>query len=464
MCSNSLFRAWLVALAVVSLIASGTTNGSAAGGSSSATVLPSQWVTTNSTQKVALGDGVKVVLSTDTKLLRLPTIPTPVRGKDISPRAYVFELVRGRVDVDIDMAKPPYHTVMVRGPRRIAAYLKGGRSTIIASDQGVAVAALTGAEISGGIGDKWRPVRVGTALVVGRDHPAGETRTLLARPALTVTNGLNLSLGNPNATVLSWSAIPDARSYRLTLASDSDDVHSAPETFELMQTSFAIPGLKPGHYTAVVCAADAWQLTSPESNTVSVRVVGVELPEGAYLRNGIPQLGVMQAVRLSHTDGLEIAYGTGTIFGPAPYSVHLSSSRALSMRLREVGKTEEVALRLEPRSVASSIVFVPSRAQWPGKPINVSVNISGPEGSPLPDSINVNLSTSINSEAIDVQWDRVGNTWTARIEQPPMAGPWVLRVTASDQSGQMLARNFIEIASPSKSSKSSSANSYYSRR
>jgi hypothetical protein len=413
---------------------------------------------------VAVGDGVKLLLSADTKLLRLPTIPTPVRGNNIAPRAYVFELVQGRVDVDIDTTKPPYHTVMVRGPRRVAAYLKGGRGTIIASDQGVAVAAVTGNEISGGIGDKWRPVHVGTALVIARDRPAGETRALLAQPRLTVEHGLNLTLGNPTPTVLSWSRVPDAQTYKLTLTGESAGAQNAPETFDLTATSFALPPRKPGHYTAVVSAVDPWQLTSPESNPVTVRVVGVELPDGAYLRNGVPQLGVMQAVRLSHTDGLEMAYGSGTVFGPAPDSVHLSAGRALSMRLREVGTKEEVTLRLEPRSVASRIEFVPSRAQWPGKPINVSVNIAGPDGSSLPDSINVNLNTSINSEAIDVQWDREGNTWTARIEQPPMAGPWVLRVTASDQSGQLLARNFIEIALPMKPTKASTATSYYSRR
>jgi hypothetical protein len=136
----------------------------------------------------------------------------------------------------------------------------------------------------------------------------------------------------------------------------------------------------------------------------------------------------------------------------------------LLTRLREVGSSEEVTLRLEPRAVASSIEFVPRRAQWPGKPVSVSVSISGPGGAPLPDSIDVNLSTSINSEFIDVDWNRVGNTWTAQVQQPPMAGPWVLRVMASDQTGQVLARNFIEIALPNKPPKSSAADSYYSAR
>jgi hypothetical protein len=411
-----------------------------------------------------LGDGVRLRLGAGTKLMRLPTIPAPARTKGMSPRAYVLELVRGRVDVDIDMTRHSFSSVMIRAPRRVNAYLKGGRSTIIASERGVTVAALTGVDISGGTGDKWRPVHVGTALGVTRDRPAGEVRALLTRPTLAVVNALNLSLGNPKQTELSWTSIPNARGYRLTLTSDSESEPGPLQSFELTQTSMSLPPLKPGRYAAVVSATDAWELDSPESNRVSVRVVGVQLPEGSYLRAGIPQLGESQAIRLTHTDGLEMAYGSGTVFGPAPDVLRLSSGRPLLTRLREVGSSEEVTLRLEPRAVASSIEFVPRRAQWPGKPVSVSVSISGPGGAPLPDSIDVNLSTSINSEFIDVDWNRVGNTWTAQVQQPPMAGPWVLRVMASDQTGQVLARNFIEIALPNKPPKSSAADSYYSAR
>lgn len=451
---------WLIVLGIA--VPSTAITATPAGTASIA--LPPQWETHDAQQRVALADGVKLQLAPETRLVRLPSISAPARTKNMSPRAYMFELTRGRVDVDIDMTHQQYASVVIRAPKRVNAYLKGGRSTVIASEQGVAVAAVSGVDISGGTADRWRPIRVGTALVVSRDRPAGEIRSLPARPALGVTNPLNLSLGNPKPTELAWTNVPNASRYRLTLSSDSEADLSSPQRFELSQTSFQLPRLKPGRYTAVVCATDAWQLDSPDSNSISVRVVGVELPEGAYLRAGIPQLGDSQAIRLTHTDGLEIAYGSGTVFGAAPDALRLNSGRAIVTRLREVGSTDEVMLRIEPRAVASSIVFVPSRAQWPGKPVSVSVNISGPGGAPLPDAIDVNLSTSINSENIEVDWNRVGNTWTARVQQPPMAGPWVLRVTASDQSGQVLARDFIEIALPSKPLKPSLANSYYSKR
>jgi len=170
----------------------------------------------------------------------------------------------------------------------------------------------------------------------------------------------------------------------------------------------------------------------------------------------------MQSIRLTHADGLEMAYGSGTVFGPAPDSVRMSSGRPLLARLREVGSSQEVALRIEPRAVAASIVFTPTRAQWPGKPISVSVSLSGPGGTPLPNAIDVGLDTSINTDAIDVDWQQAGNTWTAQIAQPPTAGPWVLRVTATDQAGQVLARDFMEIALPKKPLTSAATDSRYS--
>ena len=428
---------------------SATSNQSLAAGSVTPST-PTQWATQDSPQVVDLRDGVKLVLAADTKLLRQSSIPSPAHAKNVAPRAYALELVRGRVDIDIDTSKQPYYTVMIHAPRRVAAYLKGGHSTIVASEQGVAVVALSGTDVSGGAADKWRPVRVGTALVVSREHPAGDMLTVLPAPVLQVSHGLNLSIGTQEPTVLTWSKVPDARSYRVSLTNQADATGIPLQSFQAAETTFTLPPLEPGFYHATVSAADAWQLDSPQSNPVTIRVVGVDLPEGAYMRAGIPQLGEWQAIRLTNADGLEMAYGSGNVFGLAPDSVRLFSGRPLLARLRETGSTQEVALRLEPRAVSSNITFAPSRAQWPGTPITVKVNISGPDGSPLPQSIDVNLSASINSEAVDVDWRRAGNTWTARIQQPPTAGPWILRVTASDQSGQVLARNFIEIALPNK--------------
>jgi hypothetical protein len=460
--SNLPLRVWLTWLVVATPLASNAERALASAVTTA--IAPSQWATDGAPKSITLVDGVQLVLATDTQLLRRASVPAPMHIKNMAERTYVLELVHGRVDVDIDMSKQPYYSVMLYAPRRVTAYLKGGRSAVLASKQGVVVAAMTGADISAGNADRWRPIHVGTALAVSRERPTGETRSLLTRPTLAVQSSIILSLGNSKPNVLSWSNVSNARNYRLTLSCDSAGEQGASQTFELTQTSFELPTLKPGRCSATVSAFDAWRLNSAESNHVAVRVIGVELPEGAYLHAGVPQLGEFQSVRFTHAGGLEMAYGSGNVFGPAPESIHLSAGRPLLARLREVGTTQEVALLLEPRAVGGSIAFAPARAKWPGKPISVSVSISGPAGAPLSNSIDVNLITSINSDAIDVDWHRAGNSWTAQIAQPPRAGPWVLRVTATDQAGQVLARDFIEIALSEKPLTSSAAGSRYSSR
>ncbi len=421
---------------------------------------PTQWTTEEAPQVVDLRDGVKLMLAADTKLLQLPSIPTPVHAKNIAPRAYSLELVRGRVDIEIDSSKQPYYTVMIHAPRRVAAYLKGGHSTVVASEQGVAVVAFSGIDVIGGAADKWRPVHVGTALVISREHPAGDTRTVLAAPTLQVNHSLNLNIGDQQPTILTWTKVPESRRYNVSLVNATESTGIALQSFRSTAPSFTLPPLKPGLYHATVSATDDWQIDSPQSNPVAIRVVGMQLPEGAYVRAGVPQLGELQAIRLTNTDGLEMAYGSGSLFQLAPDSMRLLNGRPQLVRLREARSTQEVTLRLEPRGLAGNIQFTPSRAQWPGVPISAKVNISGPDGSPLPQSVNVSLKTSINSEAVDVDWSRTGNTWAARIRQPTMAGPWILRVTASDQAGQILARDFIEVGLPSKPPGPSPANRY----
>jgi hypothetical protein len=81
----------------------------------------------------------------------------------------------------------------------------------------------------------------------------------------------------------------------------------------------------------------------------------------------------------------------------------------------------------------------------------------------LPDSVDVALQTSVNAKAINVNWEHEGNIWRAKIEQPPIAGPWIVRVTASDQVGQVLARDFIEIALTGKPQQLSRLPQYVSR-
>lgn len=422
-----------------------------------------QLVTQSSAKIVQLQEGIRLDLSANTELVKLPTIPAPAKGQNLAPRALQFELIRGRVDVTIDASRTPIYTVLVRAPKRVTAYLKGGTASIISSEAGVGLVARTGVEISSGVADRWRPVQIGTALVVTKDHPGGEMRSLLPAPNLQTSSPLALSLGNTDPATLGWSPIPDAKSYRVSLLEIADEGPGSKKVFDVASPGLILPPLASGQYRATVVAFDSFGLESPESNSVSLRVVGIKLPDGAYLKSGIPQLGPGQAVELTHTDGLEMAYGSGLAYGPAPESLRLVSNRPTLVRLREQASNRETVLKLEPRNVSGTISFSPPRAEWPGKPVGVTVDLRGEQGTPLPDSINVGLVASINTEVIDVDWKQTGHVWHAEIKQPAMAGPWVLRVAAVDQTGQLLARDFIEIAVPKKAAASPQRDYYSSR-
>ena len=423
----------------------------------------SQWATQDAPQVVKLREGVQLTLAPNTRVIRQPSIPVPRHLKELAPRAYAVELVSGRLDVNIDTGRQPIYGVMVRAPRHVAAFSKGGRSTIVASQQGVVLAALSGSELSGASADKWRSIRVGTELVVSRESPAGAVQDMLKSPTLEASNSLKLSLGASEPTNLSWPAVPNAQNYRVELLRETADGPIPISDTELSQNSFELPPLEAGQYTATVSAVDRWNIGSPPSSPVPIRVIGVGLPEGAYVFNGIPQLGRLQQVHLSQVKGLDMAYGSGSLFSQAPDSLGLPTGHALLVRFREPGKSDEVKLMLEPRSIQSSIEFEPKGAYWPGQAVKVVVRIFGPNGTPLPDSVDVSISTSVNTRPVDARWAHEDHTWQARIEQPPIAGPWILRVTVNDQVGQVLAHNFIEIAVPPSRQETKSSLRYSSR-
>ena len=426
--------AWLT---VSSLAASSTSSSNA-----------SEWVARDAPAVVQLREGVKLTLAPGTRVTRQPTIPVPRHMKELAPRAYAVQLLTGRLDVDIDTSRKPIFGVMVHAPRQVAAFSTGGKSAIVASPLGVVIADISGNDLSGASADKWRSLHVGTALVVSRESPAGSVHELLKRPVLRAANSLKLDLGGSEPTNLSWSEVSDTQSYRVTLYQETPQGSVPVNVIETRHALYELPRLEPGQYTATVSAVDRWNIGSPPSNAVPIRVIGVELPKGAYVYHGIPQLGKLQQVHLSHVEGLEMAYGTASLFGQVPASLGLPTGYPLLVRFREQGASDEVKLMLEPRSIQSSIQFEPRAARWPGQAVKVTVRIFGPEGAKLSESVDVAISTSVNARPIDVHWAHEGSTWITRIEQPPISGPWILRVTASDQVGQVLAHDFIEIALP----------------
>jgi hypothetical protein len=75
------------------------------------------------------------------------------------------------------------------------------------------------------------------------------------------------------------------------------------------------------------------------------------------------------------------------------------------------------------------------------------VKLVNGKGQPLASSAGYTAHVSINSEPRKVRWERDGNVMRAVITPPDfMPGPWVLRVEVKNRHGELVGRNFLEVA------------------
>ena len=51
----------------------------------------------------------------------------------------------------------------------------------------------------------------------------------------------------------------------------------------------------------------------------------------------------------------------------------------------------------------------------------------------------------VNVDQVEPTWTHSGNTYSAKVTQAPGAGPWVVRVEVSDDFGDEVGRDFVEL-------------------
>ena len=423
---------WGVALAVPLSVASPRSDGP---------------VTDSDSEVRELGKGVTLVIAPGSMVSDAGTLSLPARDQ-VGGRvpAVAFNLDRGRVDVIIGAEAAGKQAIVVRGPRRTTAVTRRGHSSMAVVDHRVAVAAYQGAvTISAGSG--WSTLVSGRRWVVEPRFPSGHTLPLIAAPTVSLRTPIHIatsgSVGqvrvvvkpSPNAVAYSVAAIPSA------------GTHGAARRFISTKTDILLRGLSPGAYSLQARAIDAFGLEGTAAPLVPLRVVGVQLPPGAYCRNGTPYLTGRQALAFTHAEGLELTYDSGDYFIPVPPTVGLRRGRPVRVRLREPGSEIEAELLLEPRQFESSIEIGPANAIWPKDAVHIRVDVSefaqGGEDWP---TLNVRLRTTLNNEMLAPEWLCRDTSCRTVIRAPGTPGPWVLRVEMHDDQGLLVGRNFMEIA------------------
>jgi hypothetical protein len=354
----------------------------------------------------------------------------------------VVRLSAGRMRVQIANAKHPPTAVLIQGPRKVSAVAKGGQSLFITTPERVTVAAVKG-EMLAALGNDWKPLAEG----VVRSFGAGVTteQAVPSAPQLRAERTLLLALTGSASTPIHAAPSPSIEYRKLTLYRVEGAKRTKVNEQEWRAENQQLPALSPGRYEVQASAVDRFGVESASSAPITLRVVGAELPDGARLVDDSILLGRSGRLKLVGADGLEASYGRASVFIPVPKDVGLARGESTLLRLREPGAKEELRIQLEPRTLRANVAIGPKTARWPGEALQVSVKLFDHRGRPVTEALKTKPRVFVNVDQVEPTWTHSGNTYSASVSQSPGAGPWVVRVEVSDDFGDEVGRDFIEL-------------------
>lgn len=356
---------------------------------------------------------------------------------------YTVVFKDGRVDVTIP--EKSSSAVVLTGPRKTIALVASGHTAARATGHRVAIASYGGnSSVSADSGG----FRVLGAGEVGIFEGANkEYRQLTTSPRYVRGSRVLVALsGSSHLPDLSWPAQAGASAYRieLTEATTSKSLESVETTEPKAGRPFG--DLAPGVYALRVRSIDETGLESAQPLELPVRVLGGELPDGAYVdESGVVRLAPRQRVKLSNFDGIEIAYGSGKWLSGGQ-SVAMANGEPTRVRFRLKGTSDFAVARLAPRKERAEVVIGPKTAIWPTDPIDIRIRL---ENTSAHSVVEMKPTVTVGIEEVRVSFHRDGEWLKARLRPRPGKGPWVVRVEVEDQFGLPLGRDFVEVSAKS---------------
>jgi hypothetical protein len=335
--------------------------------------------------------------------------------------------------------------VVVGAPRKTNVLVVSGSSSIRASDERVTVANTDG-EVSMGVGsDPLRALRAGMLREI--DGGAGTQRALAESPASLEGTRLAFAFGtDAGVGALSWPASAGTNGYRVEFRDEKGRLVASRETRATTLEAGAVH-LSPGKYSARVVGLDPSGLEGAHPVERPVRVVGVKLPERAFVDpDGAVHFPTGRSLALSRADGVEVTYGSGNYFVPAPQSLELMRAEPRLVRFRLAGDASESRLWLVPHVVRARVEFGPAVPTWPHDSLEIRVHVDDPKSASDPYETEVHPKVLLGVDPVAVDFVREGNVLRGVLPPQAGSGPWVVRVEVQDQIGTELGRDFIEVA------------------
>jgi hypothetical protein len=396
-----------------------------------------------------LGDGVTLRLAPGTRLVQQGWLRVTLANGE-AKRAHYLELVKGRVDVEVRKQDNGPVPVVIAAPRKIVGLIRVGQAIIKADKSTIAVAALRGDAMAASA-NNWRQLAPGFVRTFTAQDPEGRPRPIVAAAEPSVETRLLVALpGQSVAARATWAAVQGAVSYHVEIARLDGTSSEAFRELDTDQPETSLDHLPPGNYTLSVRAIDDVGIAGNASVPLSVRVVGIELPEGAYVAGDAVMLRRHQRVRITHAEGLELSYDRATHFVPAPESAGLNRGRAVLVRLRERGRTDEARLKLAPSVLTTDVELGPQLARWPGDTVSLRIRVRDEARIAAGQEANIHPQVTINGDRVSPRWTRHGALWLGTISPPSTPGPWVVRVKVFDDFGELTGRASLEVARSSK--------------
>lgn len=390
-----------------------------------------------------LAEGAQLQLEPGTKLRFGRTFKLPMGpGADSAIPTRVLMLDAGWMEATLTAEK---FALFVEMPRKLRSLLLGGDMTAIARDARSTVAAATGKVLVAlDDGWKWKRLPEGSMQIVSDVRPDGYRRPILPAGASPVlSKALMLSGGGTDSsTILAWPALPSAVGYEVQLRSGSALVRSE----RVQEPRLTLAELAPGQYQVAVRGVDDSGIYGSLSAPALLNVVGLDVPKSSGRGpNGAVRLQANQRVSLIGAEGLQVAYLGLDEFLPAPKSVGLVARRPISLVLRHPESGETVRLDLEPLTVRAAVHFARHPHSWPNDGLEIAVKLTDEQGNTVPENFAVSCKVTVNIQPVEPSWERSGSVLRTRLERPPGAGPWMVRVDVVDENGASLGMDFSEV-------------------
>lgn len=356
---------------------------------------------------------------------------------------YSVYLKRGHVDVEIPESSSG--AVAVAGPADVRVISQRGASAVSATERGVFVWTERHPLL---ISQKERlsRLRPGTVRKYSSVSPPQDYQSIDA-PSWVAGRRVWLAMPDrASVTDLSWSPVAGAVSYRIELrdASTGKPIANTDQKETTLRQAFP---LAPGNYQLYVRAVDRNEMPGSLSAALPLQIVGVDVPAGAELQpDARIEMSHSQTIQLKNADGLSLKRASERTARPASEPVGIANGKPTPLMIQANDNAAEACLVwLVPRQSPVAAYVGPKWVIWPHEAVDLEVRWTDSSGHRLPDDVDPNVTVYVGIEPIDVSWNKQADVWRANLGPQPGHGPWVVRLEIRDQTGTLLARDFVEV-------------------